>query len=178
MSECSRVFIRQPDQTDWPELLALHQRSQRFHQPWAALPLTESACKRYINRCHCDDTFQGWLICHQAQAQIIGVANLSLLVHKGFWRAALGYYVDIDFAGQGLMTEGLGLVLDHAFYQLGVHQVEANIQPGNRASITLVQRLGFTRQGVSRRYLTINHDWCDHEHWRLPMEDWADEAQG
>ncbi|ASC70991.1 Putative ribosomal-protein-alanine acetyltransferase [Halomicronema hongdechloris C2206] len=174
MREGSRVFIRPPSRDDWPELLALHQRSQWFHQPWASLPLTESECKRYISRCHCDETFQGWLICHQTHQQIIGVANLSLLVYRLFQRAHLGYYVDIDFAGQGFMSAGLQLVLDHAFYQLGVHQIEANIQPDNTASIKLVKRLGFTRQGVSRRYLKINNDWCDHEHWCLRVEDWAE----
>ena len=65
------------------------------------------------------------------------------------------------------MAEGLGLVLRRAFRRLGLHRVEANIQPGNRASRALVRRLGFRREGFSPRYLKIGGRWRDHERWAL-----------
>ncbi|MGI0487716.1 GNAT family N-acetyltransferase [Pantanalinema rosaneae CENA516] len=54
-----------------------------------------------------------------------------------------------------------------------MHRVEANVQPQNRASIHLVERLGFTKEGFSRRYLKINEEWRDHERWALTVEDWV-----
>jgi len=70
------------------------------------------------------------------------------------------------------MTEALALVLREAFGPLRLHRVEANIQPGNRASIGLVRRAGFRREGLSRRYLKIGGRWRDHERWALTVEDW------
>ncbi len=71
------------------------------------------------------------------------------------------------------MSEGVSLAIDYAFKTLGLHRVEANIQPDNIASINLVKRLGFTKEGFSRRYLKINGEWRDHERWALTVEDWV-----
>jgi [ribosomal protein S5]-alanine N-acetyltransferase len=95
------------------------------------------------------------------------------IFYRNFQNTYLGYYVDADYAGQGLMLEGLRLAIDHAFHKLDLHRIEANIQPENIPSINLVRRLGFTKEGFSRRYLKINERWCDHERWALTSEDWA-----
>lgn len=83
-----------------------------------------------------------------------------------------GYYVDVSFAGQGLMSEGVSLAIGYAFCTLNLHRLEANIQPENQKSIDLVKRLGFTKEGFSQRYLKINGQWRDHERWALTVEDW------
>ncbi len=70
------------------------------------------------------------------------------------------------------MTEGLELVLEHAFTDLSLHRLEANIQPGNDASIALARRCGFVKEGVSERYLKINGRWRDHERWAIRSEQW------
>ncbi|HEY9656897.1 MAG TPA: GNAT family protein [Allocoleopsis sp.] len=167
-----RVFIRKPTEEDCHELLSLHQRSKEFHFPWAFPPLNEQECKNYIKRCQNED-FEGLLICHSNSSEIVGVVNLSQIFYRAFQNAYLGYYVDVNFAAQGLMSEGVRLAIDYAFYTLGLHRVEANIQPRNRASINLVERLGFTKEGFSRRYLKINGEWRDHERWALTVEDWV-----
>jgi ribosomal-protein-alanine N-acetyltransferase len=70
------------------------------------------------------------------------------------------------------MREGLALVIASAFRELGLHRLEANIQPGNRRSIALVEGLGFTREGKARGYLKIGNRWRDHERWALLKEEW------
>lgn len=70
------------------------------------------------------------------------------------------------------MFHGVGLAISHAFYTLGLHRVEANIQPENTASIHLVKRLGFTKEGFSQRYLKVNGEWRDCERWALTRENW------
>jgi len=167
-----RVFIRKPVEADWKELVSLRQRSKDFHSPWMLSPFTEEGCKAYIKGCQPED-FEGLLICNLTDMKIIGVANLSQIFYGVFQNAYLGYYVDVNFAGQGLMSEGIQLVINYAFHTLGLHRIEANIQPGNIASINLVKRLGFTKEGFSRRYLKINQEWCDHERWALTAEDWS-----
>jgi ribosomal-protein-alanine N-acetyltransferase len=72
------------------------------------------------------------------------------------------------------MSEGLRMVLRRAFRMHRLHRVEANIQPGNRASRRVVGRLGFRREGFSPRYLKIGGRWCDHERWALTHEEWQE----
>jgi ribosomal-protein-alanine N-acetyltransferase len=70
------------------------------------------------------------------------------------------------------MTEGLQLVLRRAFTEFGLHRLEANIQPGNSASIALVRRCGFVHEGFSERYLKIGGRWRDHERWAIRADQW------
>ncbi len=168
----SRVFIRPPVEADWSALLELHQRSADFHAPWVSTAKDEQGCKRYVRRCQ-TEPFEGLLIWHADDHRLVGVANLSQIFYGSFQNAYLGYYASVDYVGQGLMTEGLKLVLNHAFDALNLHRVEANIQPGNTASINLVRRLGFIREGFSRQYLKINGKWRDHERWALTVENWS-----
>ena len=70
------------------------------------------------------------------------------------------------------MRKGLSLVLSKCFEELGLHRLEANIQPENENSKKLVQRLGFTKEGFSRKYLRVDGDWRDHERWAILKEDW------
>ncbi|MEM9164398.1 MAG: GNAT family protein [Cyanobacteria bacterium P01_F01_bin.4] len=177
----NRVFIRKPISADIPTLLVLAQRSQDFHFPWVFATRTTDGWQDYIARCQQTD-FEGLLICHGkspsssleniSESPIVGVANLSQIFYGPFQNAYLGYYADVDFAGQGLMTAGMRLVIDYAFDTLNLHRLEANIQPDNIASIKLVNRLGFSQEGFSRRYLKINGEWCDHQRWALTVEDW------
>jgi RimJ/RimL family protein N-acetyltransferase len=65
------------------------------------------------------------------------------------------------------MSEALPLALGQAFRRLKLHRVEANVQPGNRASLRVIRRLGFRREGYSPRCLKLGGRWRDHERWAL-----------
>jgi ribosomal-protein-alanine N-acetyltransferase len=71
------------------------------------------------------------------------------------------------------MLEGLGLVLRHAFGTLGLHRVEANVQPDNARSIALVEGLGFRREGYSPRYLKIGNRWRDHVRFAMLADEFT-----
>ena len=116
-------------------------------------------------------TYVGHFICAHGSGELVGVANISEIVRGAFRSGYLGYYVFVPYERQGLMTEGLSLVVDDAFRRIGLHRLEANVQPDNKASLRLVRRLGFRREGYSPRYLKIGGRWRDHERWALLADD-------
>jgi ribosomal-protein-alanine N-acetyltransferase len=109
----------------------------------------------------------GPLACLRSTGAIAGMININGIVRGRFQNASLSYAAFAPTAGQGYLTEGLGLVIRHAFEQLRLHRLEANIQPGNHASLRLVQRLGFRQEGFSPDMLFIDGAWRDHERWAI-----------
>jgi [ribosomal protein S5]-alanine N-acetyltransferase len=161
-----RVGIRRPTAADCDEFLALVHLSQDLHRPWVDPPATRQRYEAYLEgrRGTGDD---GFLVCDSGSGSIVGVVNLNSIVRGLFHSAYLGYYVGAEFAGQGYMTEGLKLVARFAFTEIGLHRLEANIQPENVASIALVRKCGFHKEGFSPRYLRVMGEWRDHERWAL-----------
>jgi ribosomal-protein-alanine N-acetyltransferase len=108
---------------------------------------------------------------------VIGAMEISRIARGNFQSAYLGYSILPEYRRLGYMTEALQLGLRHAFRTLRLHRVEANVEPGNEASLALVRRAGFTREGFSRRYLKHGGRWRDHERWALLAEDWRPSKQ-
>ena len=162
--EQARVYIRRVASRDKRELIALNQASLHLHSPWITAPLTSLTFRNYLHRTRRDDC-EGIVCCRKDTDEIIGVFNLNGITRGSFQSTTIGYYGTINQTGQGYMTEGLQLVLRFAFTELGLHRIEANIQPSNDASRKLVQRCGFVLEGFSPKYLFINGEWRDHERW-------------
>jgi ribosomal-protein-alanine N-acetyltransferase len=159
-----RVYIRAVKKRDRAEFLVLMEKSRHLHEPWISPPLTEHSYNSYLKRTEQRD-HEGHVIClHDSQA-IVGVININNIVRGSFLSASLGYYAGAPYSGCGYMREGLELVKAHAFGVLGLHRLEANIQPGNRRSIELVRSCGFHNEGVSKSFLFIGNSWRDHERW-------------
>jgi ribosomal-protein-alanine N-acetyltransferase len=167
----SNVYIRQPESGDCDEFINLNRRSLLFYKGLTFPIATREQFAGYIGGCKRDD-YKGMLVCRIEDNSIIGSITLSEIVRGVFKSAYLGYQVGAPFAGQGYMTEAIQLVLRFAFDAMKQHRLEANIQPGNVASIALVKRAGFTKEGYSRRYVKISGRWRDHERWALLAEDW------
>lgn len=100
----------------------------------------------------------------------MGYVSVGNIVRRAFQSAYLAYAAFAGHEGRGLMTAGLREVVARAFGELGLHRVEANIQPDNLRSAALVRRLGFKREGYSPRYLMVDGDWRDHERWALTAD--------
>ncbi len=150
--------------------------SRAFHRPWATAPTDDEAFDAYLVDSRRAD-FEAMLVCRREDRAILGFFNLSHITRGSLQSAYLGYAVSSKYAGQGYMREGLDLVVREAFLTLRLHRIEANIQPGNQASIALARGAGFHREGFSPRYLKIGGRWRDHERWAILAEDWR-EHQG
>lgn len=163
-TRAGRVYLRAVTTEDRSEFLKLMRLSQQLHHPWISPPLTDSAFNGYLARTGRDD-HEGLLVCNKHDDAIAGVININNIIRGSFLSASLGYYAGAPFSGQGLMREGLELVKNYAFYTLGLHRLEANIQPDNHRSIALVSQCGFEKEGLSPKFLFIDGEWRDHERW-------------
>ncbi|MBV8734656.1 MAG: GNAT family N-acetyltransferase [Solirubrobacterales bacterium] len=170
-----RVYLRPPRSADQNEFISLMQASSAFHRPWASAPTNEERFLIYLSDAGRPD-FEAMLLCRCEDDAILGFLNLSHITRGALQSAYLGYAIGSPFARQGFMRDGLELVLRHAFLDLHLHRIEANIQPGNHASIALARGAGFRREGFSRRYLKIGGRWRDHERWAILVDDWQARA--
>jgi len=160
------VEVRPVVRSDAAELIRNNVVSRAYHEPWL---------RAFTDNEGFDAWFSGLvgganigLIAHEVTSGgVVGVINLSEVSLRSFQSAYLGYYGMVDLAGRGLMTEAVRKAARYAFAEVGLHRLEASIQPANVRSIELVRRIGFRREGFSPRYLRIDGVWCDHEHWAL-----------
>ncbi|HEX3126188.1 MAG TPA: GNAT family N-acetyltransferase [Thermoanaerobaculia bacterium] len=165
-----RVYLRHPERGDAEEFLSLVRASRRYHRPWVYPPTTKDGFRRLVERSESDRYFPCFFFLRQTDA-LVGVANLSEIVRGVFLSTYLGFYGHAGYAGQGLVREGVQILIRHAFRTLKLHRIEANVQPTNLSSLALVRALGFRKEGLSRRYLKIGGRWRDHERWALLAED-------
>ena len=160
----TRVTLRPVTKRDRDEFLAAMRRSIALHEPWISPPINREMFHSYLKRAERDD-HAGLLVIDRASEAIVGCININNIIRGSFLSATLGYYAAAPFAGRGYMREGLELVVRHAFRNIGLHRLEANIQPENKRSIDLVKSCGFHKEGTSPRYLFIDGAWRDHDRW-------------
>jgi ribosomal-protein-alanine N-acetyltransferase len=172
-----RVLLRRPTARDSQEFLRLVGVSRALYRRWAEPPLDADDYADWLRRSRRPD-FDALLISRIDDGGLVGAATLSQIFRGGLQNAYLGYFGFLPALGQGRMTEGVGLALKHAFVTLGLHRIEANIQPGNDASMRLIERCGFRHEGFSPRYLKIAGRWRDHHRYALTIEDWRRRRRG
>ena len=163
------AFLETPAQRHEHDFLTAVVRSRRLHGSWVTAPSSSAEYRLYLKERQ-GPRHVKFFVCDEV-GQICGVINLSEIVRGSFQSAFLGYYALSPHAGKGYMSAGIELVIDHAFGELSLHRLEANIQPKNRRSIELVERAGFRFEGLSPRYLKIAGRWRDHERWAITVED-------
>ncbi|GAC68695.1 putative acetyltransferase [Gordonia soli NBRC 108243] len=93
-------------------------------------------------------------------------------IQRGAVRTAwIGYWVDSDHFGRGIATAAVALGVDHCFGQVGLHRLDATVQPENMASQAVLSKVGFRREGLLERYMDVNRRWRDHLLYALTAEE-------
>lgn len=171
IAEGDLVYLFDPARDCADDYLAMTNASESFHQPWVYPARDPRRFRGYLDRLAEGRAF-GFFVGRLEDDAFLGVVNINDVLFGGLRSGSLGYYVHADYARRGYMSEALALVLDRAFTELKLHRIEANIQPNNIASLGLVQRLGFRKEGYSPAYLQIDGVWRDHERWAILAEEW------
>ena len=163
------IVLRSPQMGDYPAWAALREGSRAFLTPWEptwpADDLSRSAfrqrIKRYAEDVRSDQAYPFFLFRKSDDTLVGGLALAN--IRRGVAQAgSLGYWVGAPFVRQGYMTAAVRALLPAAFELLRLHRVEAACIPTNIASVKLLERTGFRREGYARSYLCINGVWQDH----------------
>jgi ribosomal-protein-alanine N-acetyltransferase len=166
-----RVRLERPSLRREREFLDAAHRSRALHRGWVVAASTPDEYRRYLRYSRRENQ-ESFFVIEAASNELAGVVNINDIVRHYELSGRLGYYAFVPHAGKGLMREALELVVRLAFRELGLHRLEANVQPANRRSIALLEGLGFKREGTARGFLKIGNRWRDHERWALLAEEW------
>lgn len=165
----SGVYLRTPQMGDFPAWAALRERSRDFLTPWEPTwpvdDLTRGAFRRRIRRYMQDirdDAAYPFFIFTAEDQGFVGGLTLSNVRRGVTQSCSLGYWIGEPFAQQGHMSAAVSAIMPFVFEHLRLHRLEAACLPTNAASIRLLEKVGFTREGFARRYLRINGIWQDH----------------
>ena len=160
------ISVRRLRRDDERAYLAAVARSVRLHRPWAYPPDTPDGFAEYVA-----GSAARIPLVVETRGELAGVYTLSQIVYGSFRNAYLGYYAFVPHAGTGSMRAAMPSVLRFAFDELGLHRLQANVQPDNARSVALLRATGWREEGYARRYLKIGGRWRDHLMFAILAED-------
>jgi [ribosomal protein S5]-alanine N-acetyltransferase len=168
--------LRRRDAGDWSRLRLVNESWLSRWEPSSTVPwparhtsATYRAMRRAVARRARAGTSLPFAI--RVEGRLAGQVTIDNIVRGALRSGYLGYWIDRRVAGRGMASLAVALVCDHAFGEVGLHRVQADIRPENGPSQRLVERLGFRQEGLLRRYLDIDGDWRDHLSYALLAED-------
>ncbi|HEY5826768.1 MAG: GNAT family N-acetyltransferase [Hyphomicrobiaceae bacterium] len=172
------LFLRHPamgDYAAWAELRALSRHHLTVWEPqWARDELSRSAFRRRLRQYQRElreDQGYAFLIFRSVDATLLGGLSISN-VRRGVAQAAsVGYWIGVPHIRRGHMSNAVKACLPFAFNTLGLHRLEAACLPHNIPSQRVLEKVGFKREGMARRYLKINGVWQDHDLFALLQDD-------
>ena len=174
------AIVRLITNKDVAAITAYYQRNRAFLQPWEPLReeafFTELGWQRRLEQLmqlHKHKMAYYFVIQAKGSDEISGVVNYSNLVRHPFYAAHVGYSLDQDCQGQGLMTRALAAANGWMFEDQQFHRIMAAYMPRNAKSAAVLKSCGFTVEGTAKDYLLINGNWEDHILTALLNEDWT-----
>lgn len=172
-----RLTLRAVGEADLPDLLKVNGDEQVTaylpYATWASLEEGAAWLARMRDQ-EAEGTARQLVIALGAAGPVVG-SVLLFRYDADSARAELGYVLGRAHWGQGLMHEALRHLCAHAFGSLGLRRLEAEVNPDNRASSALLERLGFQREGLLRQRWTRKGRTYDTHLYGLLRDEWRGE---
>ncbi len=173
----ARVLLRAPRASDYAQWRDLRRASRDFLRPfeprWTESDLSQrvfaSRLKRGRDEARAGTDYSFFLF-RRSDETLVGGITLSNVRRRAAQFVNLGYWMGAAFAGQGYMTEAVGLVIPFCFETLGLHRIHAAFLPDNLASRRVLEKNGFREEGYAENYLQIDGKWADHVLFGLTRE--------
>lgn len=170
--------LRLPQNSDYKQWFRLRSESRSFLQPWEPTwrgdELTEGAFRTRVARAT-QEYHSGlavpFMLFRAEDDALLGGLTIGYIRRGAAQSCMIGYWMGEKYAGQGHMLSGLNLAIPFIHNRLQLHRIEAACIPDNWKSIRLLEKAGFMREGLLRKYLKINGEWRDHLMFsRLPED--------
>lgn len=107
----------------------------------------------------------------ELDGQYVGQLTVGNIQRGAVRSAWIGYWVDDTHSGKGIATAAVALGVDHCFGPVGLHRLDATVQPANDASQKVLKNIGFRQEGLLVRYMDVNKRWRDHMLFALTAEE-------
>ena len=165
---------------DIDEVSMVRSRNASWLSPWdATTPIRMAAPANPARRMRSlwDQARRGytlpWLIrwAQPDSSPVIGQCTVSNIVYGSALSGAIGYWIDQRYAGRSITPAAVALATEYAMRTLKLHRIEICIRPENKASLRVVEKLGFRYEGRRPRYIHIAGAWRDHEVFALTAEE-------
>ncbi len=163
--------LRVPVNADYETWRAIREKSRDHLRPfeprWTPQDMTQRAFAERIRRAGqmiADNSeFSFFLFDISSGTEgLLGGLTLSNIRYRAACHANLGYWMGVDAANKGYMTRAVGLALPFAFDKLHMQRLHAACLPHNDASIRVLEKNGFVKEGFAEKYLQIDGLWRDH----------------
>jgi ribosomal-protein-alanine N-acetyltransferase len=175
----ARIIMRLPLMQDYDQWYALRRQSREFLKPfeprWTEADLARRVYSGRVRRSRLEaseGSDYSFFIFGQTDKgeQLLGGVTLSNVRRRAAQFVNLGYWMGEQFAGKGVMTEAVGLIVPFTFDVLDLHRIHAAFLPHNVASRRVLERNGFVEEGFAKHYLQIDGRWEDHVLFGLTRE--------
>lgn len=177
--ETARLSLRLPTVQEAPLIVKFLEKNRDHFYPWEPLrPPEYFSLEAWQNGCHyareeyLNDASLRLKVFLKEAPVLIGFANFTNIVRGPLQSCLLGYMLDKDYQGKGLMTEALRAGIRFIFEEQNLHRIEASYMPRNQRSANVLKRLGFEIYGEEDDYLQIAGEWERHVHVRLINQHW------
>ena len=157
------LFLRPVDMSDAKGLFAMLSDPQSMKY-WSNTSITNIEDAKKMLQKETESDARGdsmcWAVMLNGHETMIGKCTLFQFSHANR-RAEIGFILNREYWGQGLMRQALEPVIDFAFTTLELHRIEADVDPDNTASLGLLERLHFKREGLFHDRWWLNDQWQD-----------------
>jgi [ribosomal protein S5]-alanine N-acetyltransferase len=177
-----QLLIRNPVDGDETGLVEFSEKNKDFLYPSGLIKLPDDLHTEkwiaFIKNSHIElknETAVRFLVFHDDYGTVpIGKINYSQIFRGAFQACYLGYGMDKNFCGKGMMTKSLKITNTFMFDDFNIHRIMANYFPENVASARVLEKLGFVIESTAKDYLRINGVWRDHILTSLTNQNWID----
>lgn len=172
-----RVTLRPLEVGDHAAWRDARMRSAAWLRPWEATmppgdtarPQTFRSMVKRMTRQAREGLGMPFVITYDGE--FVGQVTVSNIVRGSAQFASLGYWIDQQYAGRGIVPLAVAMVVDHCFTSARLHRIEISIRPENANSLRVVEKLGIRETGYAPRYLHIDGAWRDHRQFAITVEE-------
>ena len=162
--------LRRADEAEWARI---RNAQPSWFRMWDStspntsteLPISFSQLVTRLNRRARQGQVLPWAVDYTdagARPRFVGQVTVSGITWGSACWAQIGYWINQDYAGRGIIPTAVAMACDHCF-SIGLHRIEIAIRPENANSLAVVRKLGFRLEGRRERYMHVNGDWRDHD---------------